>query len=385
MESYLFFTVESDVDQGKIHHFKIKLHTKYAVDSRNGIKVIKEDYEPKIGDKLYFLPGVNIPRVKVKDLILNYNISVVRNIKDANVIFGGNNSEAKMVDTGWFYSLKTEDFKECFEALKPHLDQYDINSIETALEFYKHEHIFTNWVAINEITDNSLECYKSYVQNPGAVAMSSRGSKYLNIILEDYEEIMDYAVSRKVFHESGLIDKLNSDDAILIDSTVFEQLDNMFQSSDADNHVIAMEIMANSKYKESLLYIHMLFKEHYHKINNSGTKNHVNFKSLLSYLNKTRHTLSSSLDTIIHDLQYRGVLDVNSLNILLSKYHSEIINAGNTNYFKVKEITVSEELLQELNHNYVYNIIPDFTPVEIENSKDTGASNVIAPESLTWT
>lgn len=385
MESFLFFNAESDVDQGKINYFKIQLDTKYAIDAKNGIKIHKEDYEPKIGDKLYFLPGVNIPRVKVKDLILNYNISIVRNIKDANVIFGGNNSEAKMVDTGWFYSLKTEDFKECIEALKPHLDQYDVDNINTALEFYKHEYVFSSWASIGNLTDNSLECYKSYVQNPGSIAVSGRSSNYLNIVLDDYIDVMDYAVSRKVLHESGLIDKLNSDDAILIDSTVFEQLDNMFQSSDADNHVIAMEIMANSKYKESLLYIHILFKEHYNKIANSSTKNHVNFKSLLSYLNKTRYSFHSSLDDIIRDLKYRGVLDIKSLNILLNKYSDAITGSGSTEYFKVKEITISEELLQELNHNYVYNIIPDFTPVEIENSKDTGASNVIAPESLTWT
>jgi hypothetical protein len=49
---------------------------------------------------------------------------------------------------------------------------------------------------------------------------------------------------------------------------------------------LAMEIMANSKYVESLIYLELLFYRYAGRISDRHTKNHVNFKSLLGYLGK---------------------------------------------------------------------------------------------------
>ncbi len=57
----------------------------------------------------------------------------------------------------------------------------------------------------------------------------------------------------------------------------------MFKSSDKDNHIMAMEIMANSNYVESALYLLLLLEEYGHRIADCNTKNHVNFKSMVSY------------------------------------------------------------------------------------------------------
>jgi hypothetical protein len=46
----------------------------------------------------------------------------------------------------------------------------------------------------------------------------------------------------------------------------------MFQSSDDDNHVLAMEIMANSHYENSILYLLMLISEFHYTISNTHTR-----------------------------------------------------------------------------------------------------------------
>ena len=46
-----------------------------------------------------------------------------------------------------------------------------------------------------------------------------------------------------------------------------------------------MEIMANSNYIESALYLLILLERYAPRIGDCHTKNHVNFKSMVSYFN----------------------------------------------------------------------------------------------------
>jgi hypothetical protein len=122
-----------------------------------------------------------------------------------------------------------------------------------------------------------------------------------------------------------------------------------------------MEIMANSNYIDSLLYLELLFKEHYSAMNNCHTKKHVNFKSLLGYLNKDSY-MSTNIDDIMKSLIDKGVLDTEKINVIMDRYAHEIEKHGSTNFFKVKSVTVNEETLALLNTNYVYNKLEDFVP-----------------------
>lgn len=390
MENFLIFQVDeySTSLDGKgnlnIERFSISLDTGVALDAttKAHLAVSTDEYTPKIGDKLYFLPGVNIPRVKLKNLILDYNVTIVRNVKDSTVVFGSKHSISKMMTTKWYYSLKTEDFKACYQALKPHLNSRVIESIDTALEFYTGEVVYSDWTGIIRICTEEFAVYRALIQNPGSVAESNRTSKYLEIISEEYYKILSDLSGRVILSDGSLVDKLNGDQAIVINSEVYDQLEQMFQSTDEDNHVLAMEIMANSNYKQSLLYMHLLFKEYHYKIANSHTKNHVNFKSLLAYLGKDNYSLRSDLDTIVKSLLDKEVLTEEMLNILLTKYSNEVINSGDTGFFKIKNITVSDEVLSTINSNYEYGIRPDFTPVVIEET--VAEIPAITPDSLQW-
>ena len=156
----------------------------------------------------------------------------------------------------------------------------------------------------------------------------------------------------------------------------------MFTSSDDDNHILAMEIMANSKYKESLLYIEMIFKNHAYTIGQSSSKNHVNFKSLLSYLNKNNRYIDTSLDDIMDSLISKKVLTKDKVDILLENYSEEIKNRGDSTYFKVQTITVNEDTLSLLNENYNYKVIEDYEPSIVENLEEEELDEVIEDELI---
>jgi hypothetical protein len=382
MENYLKLTIDYDrVDNGKIHGLNINPSIIMGLDELNSFKLTNIDYLPRINDKLFFLPGVNIPRVKLKELTLDYNIKIVKDIEDATHIFGGNNFKGKISKTDWFYSVPTEIFKQCYEAIKVDLDKYYIEKVDTALEHYTGESVYFDWKGVELLGREELSYYKAFIVNSGAVVKNERSSQYLSIILPDYIEVSKSLAGKVIIHEAGLVDKLNGDDAILINDEVFKQLTMMLSSTDTDNHVIAMEIMANSRYKDSLLYLQMLFKDHHHVIESSNTKNHVNFKSLLSYLGKESRYLHSSLDNIVESLLDKDVLTKEFLDILIENYGEEITDSGSTDYFEVKTITVSNKILEKLNINYTNERVADFVPKEVI------VEDIIIedkPEELTW-
>ena len=341
------------------------------------------DYTPKIGDKLYFMPNVNIPRVKLKNLILDYNIKIVKNIEEATAIFANKHSLSKMVNSKGFYTLPLENFKNCFELLKSSLDLRQKNAVETALEFYNEDVIFLNWEALSIIPNEDLQVYKNNIVNEGTLAYEKRRSTRAETISLGDAKILKDIEGKPVYSDGSLVSNLNGDDAVLIDEVVYEQLSQMFKSSDLDNTVIAMEIMANSKFKESLLYIHLLFKEYHQSIAESHTKNHVNFKALLSYLGKDNYSLESKLDTIVDSLILKGVLTEDMLNILMTRYSEQIVKHGSSEYFKVKSITAIEQVLKLINSNYNYTTISDFIP-EIVAETVVADIPAISASDLQW-
>ena len=102
MKTYLhIFDIEADDNE-----LIIKVEPLYCADnSNNPIGACDKDYDPTKGDKLYFLPGVNIPRIKLKDLTLKYGIKTVREFKDATVMFGSDNTASKLSDSHHYYQI----------------------------------------------------------------------------------------------------------------------------------------------------------------------------------------------------------------------------------------------------------------------------------------
>jgi hypothetical protein len=125
-----------------------------------------------------------------------------------------------------------------------------------------------------------------------------------------------------------------------------------------------MEIMANCKYNASLVYLLLLFKKQNHLIGNSNTKNHVNFKSLISWISDNI-MYRNSIDDICRILHEKGQFTPDKLDIILNHSKEDIIDRGDHTYFKVKTITVDAQFLAEMNFNYDYQVQEEYTPYEI--------------------
>lgn len=318
-------------------------------------------YVPQKGDRFYFLPDVNIPRIKLKDLATNYGVKVTRDPENATHIFASKNTINKVTTRAWYYKIPTSYFKEYVEEYKSYMDEQHVENVRQALEFYTEEYVICEHSTRVDLTDEDLPNFSNLTFNPHD---ETRNSELVYMLDKEYTNLFNEIKSKTITDEVHLLDILNGDDAVVIDAVTFDQLSNLFKSSDTDNHVLAMEIMANSKYKESMLYLGILFKEFQNTMNNTSTKNHVNFKSLLTYFDiKSLNYDTIDLDFIVNKLKNRNVLTTDMLNVLLDKYNEEVIGRNRTYLFKVKTVTVDPELLGILNTNYMYEITDNFIPV----------------------
>lgn len=384
--AYLYLDFDYSVENNRLTEIDIKIETTNYFDiGSDDITITNNGYTPMKGDKLYFLPGVNIPRIKLKDLATKFGIRTVRDISEATILFGSSKTKDKMTGYSWKYKIPTTLVQLFFETYKNDLDAYQYSKLENALEFYEEESILCDWSTARTFTDNDLPQWNSYSAQPQYVDYHSRSrssSEHVHEVNKEYIHLYQLIKGREIIDESCLLDQLNGDDAVIIDADMFTQLTTMFNSSDDDNHILAMEIMANSKYKESLLYIEMIFKNHAYTIGQSNTKNHVNFKSLLSYLGKANRYIDTSLDDIMESLTLKKVLTKDKVDILFENYGEEIKNRGDSTYFKVQTITVNEDTLSLLNENYSYKVIEDYEPSIVNNLEEEELDEVIEDELI---
>ena len=343
---------------------------------------LKPKYTPTTGDKIYFLKGINIPRVKMKNITADYKIKVVRDIKEATHIFGSRHTFDKISTSNYHYCMYTSDFIAFFESCKHLLDKKHVDDLNTVLEFYNEPEILLDYHTKKILAATNLPFdYKPNTVFTDEHPEMSYSDQYFTID-PDMIDVYNHVCTTDIYDQSALLVHLNGDDAIKIDSIVYKQLCEMFDSSDQDNHILAMEIMANSDYTSSLLYLELLFMNYGFKMDQCATKKHVNFKSLTSFLQRSHFNINE--DVVINTLAKHGQVTKEKLDILFTDMYNKLENRGCTSRIKIKTITISEDLLEGMNENYEFEIRPEFqvkemiveeivpeTPIEIETDEST--------------
>lgn len=332
----------------------------------------KDKYTPSLNDKLYFLKGVNIPRVKMKNLATDYKIKTVRDISEATHIFGSTSSLDKISDVNWKYSIATSDFKLFLEeGGKNYIDSYNMGKLTTALEFYENTHIISDYNSIVNIIHSTKLPFQT------SILPHRSSSERFTAIDDDMKDVFVFIQGKDLYDESSLLLHLNGDDAIEIDAEMYASLCEMFDSSDRDNWTLAMEIMANSHYDKSLLYLELLFCDYSNKICDVKSKNHVNFKSLTSFLNKS-YQFNTDIDCIMNTLKKHNKFTKENLDIILRSKGNKIQDRGNTTYFQVKTITVVPEVLDIMNENYEFTVVEE----HVFKNKEEMIEEEIVPEII---
>lgn len=333
-----------------------QINWKYAIKGSYGkIPVLSpvSDYTIGQNEKIYFMPGTNVPRVKLKDIFAQTKSKTTRNIDEATKIIVGNKTADAISDTIWYYEIETEAFKKVINYVynnEGKLETRHYDNIMELLSIYTEEIVICDYRFARYVKLHTP--FKEILQE-GKI---SSGSEYYTEIKDNYTETYENILqSKSVFCcEQTLIGLVNGDDSTTIDNAMYESLDEMFQSRDTDNVVVAMEIMANSNYQESLYYLCLLFEAHYNKISDQRSRNHVNFKSLCNYMGFSSPSYCSmSKDDIVNLLIEKQVFNSIMALDLLKRYSAEVKGRGESECFKITKITLKTEALNYLANSQV--------------------------------
>jgi hypothetical protein len=326
-------------------------------------------------EKYFLMPGTAVPRVKLQNLSVNAGIKIVRSPEDADKVFVGKNSFSKMSKSGHVYAIEKSLVEAYVNSNNLTTDSYIIDRLKIALLNVEHTYIAMDYSARNFFSGNTVNNQQALLRNLHDKSPNRLGSSnfsYEHYLIEStYCEMLDKALNSstlQICNEQDLLENLNGDDALIISQNEFNQLSEMFKSSDRDNHVLAMEIMANSNYSQSIFYLLRLFKDFNEQMASQKSRTHVNFKSLVSYLSIGSATYNWNLaaNKMLEIIKDKSLLTLQMIEETFVAYEYEIKNYStqDSSVIQIKSFTLHPDYAAFLNTNYVNTIKEDFIPLE---------------------
>ena len=350
----------------------------------HGLNFNTAEWTPQMKDKIYFMKGCTVPRIKLKDLSVKYKIRTTTDLDTATVVVGSDRAGEKLFKNTWTHTVPAKIFFATIEALKelsPDFDNYYANQIDDILEGFDRDeltYIAVDWPTARwcqptnsnngPLGDAILKKLGLTKDQFNASSIRSNSNDNLWTISDDNLEIYDQVKTKNIIEQNALLEVVNGDDSVLIDLDTYQNLRNMFNSSDTDNHIMAMEIMANANYLESLLHLEMLFFHHSVQIDNSRTRNHVNFKSLKNYLGRGSYS-NGHIDGVFANLLSFGKLDQAALDFIMEDQKVYFDNNGYSNYIKPSAFGINPEYQPQLNYNWIHkldNFVSETTVPEVK-------------------
>lgn len=378
--------------------------TLYIVNSSNnygrvvqhGLNMNTTKWTPQMKDKIYFMRGCTVPRVKLKDLSVKYKIRTTTDIDKATVVIGSDAAGSKLFKQDWMRKVSGEVFEATIKALqevsKEEIDNYYLSRLShLKLSFGDEwpEYVYCDWNTknlCNPLNQNhTVEFQQAQLKHLGCAnedafkkkygPINSHRSEYIQTISEDNLELWEQYKTKHIIEQGALLEVINGDEATTIDLDTYQNLRNMFKSTDQDNHVLAMEIMANCNYKDSILFLTMLFFHHEYQIGNCRSRNHVNFKSLKNYLGD----VWSHVDGIFNTLSEHNALTAENIEFVVEDQKEYFERNGSSDYLVPQRYVLKRE--HALNHgiNYVKEIFEyeDDLPTEDEVTEEVPVEDTV--------
>lgn len=268
-------------------HMKVRMGT----TSEELKKDLSKDWTPDPKDRLYFFPGCSVPRFKVKD---KYKVTIKPEYATAAFI---SPTELKASDDmfdvitnavgingnwlmPWLEFIYGEQhhfvikfkslFMNCSDYVMIHADHWykllhncpDDATNKMSISNYRRTYWGEDW-GIPSFKENSI-----------------RGISFYNPVPNSKLDKLNC----EIYSQDAILKYLN-EDSVIIDAKRYEELRLMASSSDKENIILVMELMANANFKESFVYLLLLLKEFNSKIAERKEVNHVNFRALLNFFN----------------------------------------------------------------------------------------------------
>lgn len=318
-KKYILLDVEDSFVVGNLKVRFVNGFTKYNVKEALDIKT---NWTPLNNgtDKLYFFSGCTIPRFKVREL---YSVS----LKPENATALFLNPDAL---EGNVYLTEYKDLYVC--------NTNEIKYIIKNLANEKTKMLIQTLLDNNNI-ENVLLTYRLWYDN------ASNGILFNYSKLEDWLETSRYSYIRhlgyslysfkptfhtkaNIYPQNEILKELNKNN-IVITFDKYIDFKSFADAGDDENLILLMELMSNSNFEKSISYLLFLFVEYGSRMIKLKEAHHVNFKSLMNFLNIKHENLSNNtfnLNEITNILKENKQFTRNNVMMLSSLFAGRYIN-----------------------------------------------------------
>jgi hypothetical protein len=283
LNKYLIIDLKEDYDPGfgVIESFCFYIVQGFTRDNAEEALNIQKGWQPLDNDldKLFFFPGCNVPRFKVREA---YTCTIKP--ERATAAFISKNDLIGSDSTFKYYK---------------NVHEIEINKLKP---FVKHMIDETTKKMFNAITTNFDKAYltqklwddryysKKFTKNGDCLCDVLMGKWTIKNYINSSNQLLAFnrrnnldKMSCDIFLEEEVLLLLNKDN-IVIDAEKYQELRSFGNTFDKENLILMMELMSNSDFKKSIVYLLLLLKEFGSSIKSFKETQHINFKSLLSFL-----------------------------------------------------------------------------------------------------
>ena len=286
---------EIEVSGGSPNDFKfVVIHKGYYAgvreSSRNTSSLVKNLVDCQEPDskwitanvnKVYRLPHLQLSRDKLSMLQEKCKFKTTRNIDDAQLVIVGDKTLDKCIKIYWggsdqMTNTRRSELSKIIDNAKINQEHKDM-MIEKLLDIENDSHIT---VSNGYYYHSNQNGYTDFIEKfTGSVRSQSRN--YVEYVpTEMYEHYNNIVSSNYTYVSDEHMNKLCTEDSIIIDKESFKNIHKLVTSSDKDNVSVGLSMMANCNEEASKTYLALLFAFDSENMKISNVWNTVNFRSL---------------------------------------------------------------------------------------------------------
>ncbi len=341
-----------------------------------------KSWVPQNNERVYFIPGCTVPRFKVRE-----KFSVTNKPEHATAVFVGTKLDMDMSDVSIskYYSVPINAVKEWLEDIygKEHFMTVKFKSIALNCEDIVLVSIEEAYSVLNcnpeEVVPYDPNCKsdKWYLQEhmkyePGYEQFSTYSKDCQTWQVQFYtihNAQFFQRITAPIYSQEEILGKLNTD-KMVIDETKYQEFRKMANTGQDDNIILMMELMANTNYQKSCVYLLLLLKEYNTKISTLDQAEHVNFKSLLAYFGLNVKTFQNiSIETMMKVLKKHKLFTRINIQRITQHFTTSSKMPNDVSAFETQHFQVGPVLKPEAESLIDDDTINDAHEIEIPEEK----------------
>lgn len=286
-------------------------------------------------DKLFILPGVTIPRYKVRELGKKLNFNIVRNLSKASkVVYSKDQLISEMLSKKYESVVNKNELIKIYQHFNMPTEELDRTDISD--DIILESCLYSN---LREIVDGT---------SIGITDFSYDSCIQYNFVDDIFKQLVSELLlgTKVIISDQDVVKQCNGSTPINRES--YTRLRSMLASN--QNQEVAMEIICNCDYDQSMVYILKLLAE-YNFYNMPG-RNHVNYKSFRSYMmaywDIDPNRYSGDIIRIIRLLASKGKLKKEYLTEFKDEILIHVQSYGSNDVFKISSIQMTDEYKTKL-------------------------------------